>query len=354
MFPKSISDISNVWLKKVTGYEVKHFTFDNVSEGKGFAGEVFKLNLAYAHADSISNENPCTLIVKFASQNSGTKKLVRPYAINETNIYSNLPKSYEGFLPATYYSECDEKTGDCCILMEDLSTKIYGDSLQGLSLAQAIAATTSIARFHSSFWETSKRSQFSWLKHSKLILRFMSRIVEQNSLIFLDSYGNRLSKEFRELVTVYPNKMMTIWDRLMGSPSTICHGDFRPDNFFFGDDDKSITVIDWQLCSEMKGIVDVAYLFTWGLDERDRKSWESQLLANYHETLISKGVKDYSRSDMHKDYILGFFVPFQILLVASTALNNGSTRGEQLISLVIKRMQSIIDDHNLLSQLSRI
>ena len=354
MFPKSISDISNVWLKKVTGYEVKHFTFDNVSEGKGFAGEVFKLNLAYAHADSISNENPSTLIVKFASQNSGTKKLVRPYAINETNIYSNLPKSYEGFLPVTYYSECDEKTGDCCILMEDLSTKIYGDSLQGLSLAQAIAATTSIARFHSSFWETSKRSQFSWLKHSKLILRFMSRIVEQNSLIFLDSYGNRLSKEFRELVTVYPNKMMTIWDRLMDSPSTICHGDFRPDNFFFGDDDKSITVIDWQLCSEMKGIVDVAYLFTWGLDERDRKSWESQLLANYHDTLISKGVKDYSKSDMHKDYILGFFVPFQILLVASTALNNGSTRGEQLISLVIKRMQSIIDDHHLLYQISRI
>ena len=104
----------------------------------------------------------------------------------------------------------------------------------------------------------------------------------------------------------------------------------------------------------MKGIVDIAYLFTWGLDERDRKSWESQLLANYHDTLISKGVKDYSKSDMHEDYILGFFVPFQILLVASTALNNGSKRGEQLISLVIKRMQSIIDDHNLLYQISRI
>ena len=129
MFPKSISEISHVWLKKATGYEVKHFTFDNISEGKGFAVEVFKLNLAYAHADLISNEHPSTLIVKFASQNSNTKKLVRPYAINETKIYSNLSKSYEGFLPATYYSECDEKTGDCCILMEDLSTKIYGDSL---------------------------------------------------------------------------------------------------------------------------------------------------------------------------------------------------------------------------------
>ena len=69
---------------------------------------------------------------------------------------------------------------------------------------------------------------------------------------------------------------------------------------------------------------------------------------------IAKGIKDYSESDIRKDYILGLFVPFQILIVASTALNNGSKRGEQLISLVIKRMQSIIDDHNLLSQLSRI
>ena len=39
MFPKSISEISNVRLKKVTGYEVKHFTFDNISEGKGFEGK---------------------------------------------------------------------------------------------------------------------------------------------------------------------------------------------------------------------------------------------------------------------------------------------------------------------------
>ena len=67
-----------------------------------------------------------------------------------------------------------------------------------------------------------------------------------------------------------------------------------------------------------------------------------------------KGIKDYSESNIRKDYILGLFVPFQKLIVASTALNNGSQRGEQLISLVIKRMQSIIDDHNLLSQLSRI
>ena len=354
MFPRSISDVSNQWLKKVTGYEVKHFTFDNVSEGRGFAGEVFKLKLIYAHSDLISNKNPSTLIVKFASQNPTTKKMVRPYAINETKIYSNLSKFYEGLLPSIYYSGCDEKTGDCCILMEDLSTKIYGDSLRGLSLAQSISATTSIARFHSSFWGTSKLSQFSWLKHSKLLLRFMSKIVKQHSPIFLDSYGNSLSREFQELVAIYPHKMTTIWNRLMDSPVTICHGDFRPDNFFFDDDGNNITVIDWQLCSEMKGIVDIAYLFTWGLDEKNRKSWESQLLTHYHDTLISKGIKDYSESNIRKDYILGLFVPFQILIVASTALNNGSQRGEQLISLVIKRMQSIIDDHNLLSQLSRI
>ena len=46
MFPKSISDISSSWLEKITGFEVKHFTYSEVSEGKGFAGQVFKLNLA--------------------------------------------------------------------------------------------------------------------------------------------------------------------------------------------------------------------------------------------------------------------------------------------------------------------
>ena len=354
MFPKSISDISSSWLKEVTGFEVKHFTYSEVSKGKGFAGQVFKLNLAQEISHLIADTHPSTLAVKFASKNPSTRKLVRPYAINETNIYSNLSKLYGNFMPVIYFAECDEKTGDFCILMEDLSTQIDGDSLQGLSHTQATVATTSIARLHSKFWDDPKLNRFSWLKNSNLLLRLMRRQISQSIPTFLDSYGNGITKQFHELLRVYPGKMNTIWNKMMASPSTMCHGDFRPDNFFFGSDGKGIRVIDWQLCSAMKGIVDVSYLVAWGIDELDRKSWESQLLTGYHDTLISEGVKNYSRLEMIRDYSFGFFLPFQILLVASTALDNGTERGSQLISSVISRMESIIDDHELLYQISRL
>ena len=58
----------------------------------------------------------------------------------------------------------------------------------------------------------------------------------------MKQFGDR----FTELL---PN----IVSRLSEPPFTLSHGDYRADNFFFGDDD-DLVVCDWQLIDRSRGV----------------------------------------------------------------------------------------------------
>ena len=89
---------------------------------------------------------------------------------------------------------------------------------------------------------------------------------------------------------------MAALDQMTQSPETLCHGDYRPDNLFYGDDSsgRPLVVCDWQGPGRAPAVVDAAYFITGSLEPEDRRSREMELLRRYHNHLLEGGVRDYS------------------------------------------------------------
>ena len=65
-------------------------------------------------------------------------------------------------------------------------------------------------------------------------------------------------------------------------------------------------------------------------------------------------VSNYSKQELEREYRLGFFSAFQVLVIASTNLENETQRGEDLVKVVNDRMDSIIQNYDLLALLRKL
>jgi aminoglycoside phosphotransferase (APT) family kinase protein len=104
-----------------------------------------------------------------------------------------------------------------------------------------------------------------------------------------------------------------------GSPQTLCHGDFHPENVLFTSDPlRKNVLIDWQYAGAGPGICDVAMFLISSLTVDDRRKHEDSLLRTYHEVLTAHGTFDYSFEEMFLNYRAGAaMVMFKALLKTS-------------------------------------
>ena len=357
--PWSVEAVTSEWLNyalsrfnKFEGYHIRHISYEMISQGKGFSGEVWRLSLGYAGKD---NQNaPKTIVAKFASRVPATRKLVKTYALNEVEVYRNIAPTSGEIFPEFFFADSDPDSGDICILMEDLSCEYPANNIEGLSLLDAITATESIAEFHALWWNV---KGLNWLRPRRAHSDFLRKLFISSGISFLERYGDLISRDFRLLVEEYSSKIPMIMSDFNQPPITIGHGDFRPDNFFFrntGSGHSNIIAIDWQLAAITKGIRDISYMTAWGIPVESQSDWDGEILESYFRALSSCNVGNYSKQELEHDYRLGFFSAFQVLVIASTNLENETQRGEDLVKVVNERMDSIIHYYDLLALLRKI
>ena len=357
--PWSVEAVTAEWLNyalsrfdKFEGYHINDISYEMISQGKGFSGEVWRLSLSYAGK---ANQNPPkTIVAKFASRVPATRKLVKSYTLNEVEVYQNIATASGEIFPEFYFTDSDPDSGDICILMEDLVCEHPANNIEGLSLPEAITATESIAEFHAFWWNV---KGLNWLKPRRTHSDFLRKLFVSSGISFLETYGDLISRDFRLLVEEYSAKIPTIMSDFIQPPITIGHGDFRPDNFFFrnsGSGHSNLIAIDWQLAAITKGIRDISYMTTWGIPVESQSDWEGEILESYFRSLPGVNVSNYSKQELERDYRLGFFSAFQVLVIASTNLKNESQRGEDLVKLVNERMDSIIHYYDLLAILRKL
>ncbi len=127
-------------------------------------------------------------------------------------------------------------------------------------------------------------------------------------------------------------------DRLSERPYTMLHGDFRPDNLFFGDGktDFPLAVIDWQAVGRGAGLYDVAYFLGYSINEEDHGAIDG-LIESYHTALVEAGVSGYDLDRCKRDHALGQLMVLHrgIFLVAQLDLSH--ERGRALVDATLKR-----------------
>ena len=77
--------------------------------------------------------------------------------------------------------------------------------------------------------------------------------------------------------------------RRLGTPRTLCHGDFRLDNLRFANDDEVIA-FDWQLLTLANGVTDLAYFVSQSVRTDERRGQDRALLDVYLGRLAEHGV----------------------------------------------------------------
>jgi len=344
--PGTLDDISPGWLthalraggRRQTA-EVESVSVEEIGHGRGFAGSIGRLTVAYTD-DSAA---PSTLVVKLSS----VDPQVRRYAIDdgmyrrETMFYRELAAESGVPVPHCYLAELDRDSGDFVLLLEDLTGLREGDEIAGCSVDDAMLTMRYLARLHAAWWNNPRAAGQEWL------------LPDTDSSISLQRrYLSAWSTAADSLASIFPADVFVIAERLgpqlaafleasNDGDRTLNHGDCHLGNLFFRDD--GIVLIDWQNVMITSPALDTAYFIQGSLPVETRRADEAQLLDAYRDTLLDQGVAEYSKDRLIQDYRRGLLrtLIVSVLSVANLGMEGPETR--QLVQTIGQRMIGIAD-----------
>jgi len=354
-YPANPTEITAEWLTTalrksgaIESSRVTSFDAKVIGEGAGLFGQLAKVALTY---DKAGPSAPSSLIAKFpttAPENREVAMFFRFYE-TEVNFYEQIAEQVELRTPRCYFSAFEPSNGDYLLLLEDLAPAQVGDQAAGCSAKHVQLAISELAKFHATWWNSPELDNLDWLPgyDAEWLIQAMEDGYAQAWEPFVEFTKDYLTPELADVGKRFGNSIRKITNMAgKDMPTTITHGDFRLDNLFFASPEGGppFAVIDWQISSKGGGIFDVAKFVCDTLPVADRKAAERDLVKLYHDTLVGRGVKDYSFEQCWEDYRLSTLFLLIYSVTALGSLDLANERGAELFTTVSKRTLAAITD----------
>lgn len=361
--PAAPADLDPEWLTKVLREAgtlprsaVTHLSTKIIGQERGFTGIVARVNLEYAHPEP---DAPASIVAKFPNAAGDSLSTYReaqkrdPAATRryyercarEVWFYQQLEPLGGSPAPRMYYGGADLDRGRFVLLLEDLSSMRMGDALLGCSSADAGAVLGAIAPFHAYWWNNRQLDTFTWLPGWAGDLDARQARYSQQVKHFLERHGDKLPVQIRELAFALSPVYREIVAELASGLHTLIHADLHLDNVAFSQADHA-KVIDWQGIARGPAAYDLAVFLSGALDTDTRRAAERELLHGYHEMLLQRGVADYSRDQLRRDYRLALLCIF-----AGNVNWLGSVDLDTLAGRELALVNAVIDNGRLFSAL---
>ena len=165
---------------------------------------------------------------------------------------------------------------------------------------------------------------------------------------FKEKIADRIPTQLEEAYHMYVKNLDVIRRRSLIPPLTLCHGDYRLDNIFFGNPRGSAppVVIDWQTLTRGQGALDLSLFLIWNLEPELRRKVEKDLLQKYCAELKEHGVKEYSPEQCFHSYRISLY-DFVLMRVVDggATLDLSNDRAKALIFTLLARTSEAIIDH---------
>ena len=322
-----------------------------IGAGIGFIGTVARLTPKYT-----GGAGPETIIAKVPSEDPGSRMVGVAFGLYEREVrfYEDLAGNCGMRAPKPYFAHYDATNGQSLILLQDLRDGRFGDQVAGSTLPEAELAIDAIGTFHARWWDSPELANYPWVTSGiETIRQPIQMMYEGVWRIAIDRFGHLFPQYVKDLIPDFGRRTMAALDQMAVGPETLCHGDYRPDNLFFGPagSPDALVVCDWQGPGRAPGVVDSAYFITGSLEPDDRRKHEDELLRRYHHHLMEGGVKDYSFEQLKLDY-RGYFVGVIAgAVVLLGTLPEGNDRGRALIETTVRRFLAAMEDHDSLALL---
>ncbi len=346
-------DVDEAWLTaalRSAGFDVTVAHCSQAPVGNGQVGDTFRYTLGY---DGPAEGAPTSIIGKHHSANADSRAIARQLGLyrNEFMFYRDLAAKTDAAMARPYFVVNDEDER-FALLLEDLAPAAPADQLAGITPRQARLAVVEAAKLHAAHWSSLAEPTGDWLNRRPLA----QGVAGPDELVahwplFEERYRDLVAPEHMQVAAAFVRQAHG-WNRPLDLPRSLTHNDFRPDNLMFAtaEGGKPVAIVDWQTLSYHYGILDIAYLLGGSFDGDQRYALEQELLPEYHETLCSLGVRDFSL-DQCKEYYRHFtFAGLTVAIIASVTVKR-TERGDRLFANMIARHCSHILDQDALQLL---
>jgi hypothetical protein len=324
-----------------------------IGAGVGFIGTIARLDLTYEGAPESA---PSTIIAKLPSEDPGSRMVGVAFGLYEREVrfYSDLAGACGLATPKPFFSYYDAAAGQSVLLLEALDGGEWGDQVAGATPEQAELAIDAIGAFHAKWWKNPELASYPWITSGiETIRQPIQMMYEAVWRTAVERFGHLFPDDIRAHIPDFGRRTMAALDQMAEFPETLVHGDYRPDNLFFGAPGSAqpIVVCDWQGPGRGPGVVDAAYFIAGSMSPDDRRAYEDELLRRYHNHLLEGGVNDYSFAQLKEDY-RGYFagvIAGGVVLLGT--LPEGNERGRMLIESTLTRFLAAMQDHDSLALL---
>ena len=321
MIPVHPDDLTKEWLTRtlrnngaLTRAKVTGVRTELLGKDKGMAGQLARIHLDY---DVVEEAGPRTLVTKFSPPDAQTRTRLHTMGFYEREVgfYEDLADHSPLRTPRCYFSAVDGEEGACLLILEDLEPARNGSWVAGCSLAEAELAIGAVAAFHARWWRHPYLTDKPWLELRGLTSIEQAPVFFQETWEpFLDKLGPRATAEIRQTGTWLTSYLGALYQYLYRKPPcTLVHNDYQADNLFFtagGGDTMSVAVLDWQLVTHGRAVLDVAWFLGGNLDPVHRRDHEQRLLRSYHAGLVDNGAMQYTFEQCWDDYRLAMLLSF--------------------------------------------
>jgi len=306
MYPRSPADLTASSLGRALSIDpssIASVETELIGQGVGILCQVARVRLAYREGV----QGPKSVVAKFPAAIEQTRGLARQFKFyeREINFYKHLAKDVSLPSPRCLHASHEPQSDDFLLLLEDLGDRRLGDQLKGCPAEDAFAAVRELASFHAEWWDSPKLETIDWVPLGESELNkgglFLYSIAWP---LFLQQFGADLPDDMRGIGERLSDQIAGMLDRARDRPRTLCHGDYRLDNFFFGarPEHPVLTVVDWQIAVRSIGTYDIGYFVSQSVPPSLRREIELDLLRAYHDRLVELGVRNYSFGDCIDDY----------------------------------------------------
>lgn len=352
LIPSTMDEITPEWLTaalRAGGHcsgSVTAIDKVQIGAGVGILGELSRMTPTYAGSEPNA---PKTLIAKIPTADPGGRGVAQMLGFyeKEARFYVEVGDKVGVRTAHCYYSDRDPENVKYVILMEDLGALPIGDQVAGATVQECMTLMAQMARLHAGWWNSPKLDELEWIPFGNSpIIKLAALAYAQALEPFLEKFGDLLTAQQREIALKYGPRMNAMQDEFASAPHTLCHGDLRLDNVFWGSPDNSspVTLVDWQIAIKARGPYDVGYFMSQSVEPEVRAANEERIVREYHRALLDNGVQGYSFDQCWDDYRVTTMFCLTYPVTAGGSIDLANDRGVALAKKMLNRSLSAIMD----------
>jgi len=337
-----ISNLTNVdFVASITGHEVLSCSEDNMAGAGGLNGTMKRV--VYTYRTSDGKEETGSVVAKYfpTTKWAFSAQMGHP---RESLFYSNFASKFGFPTPKLYYAVGDMTTGEKILVLQDLKDYVqsgyffgpYSPHNWGRDLSVYTAKAPNVtakhltrltfltaAELHAKYWNNKELLGYPWLRSVNWYNGEGQAYWEGAQNIALNAWNNfnqkiqdgKAEAWNAELMAILGSSIKKIsWDKFQEEvrthPFTLVHGDFHPANMMYlpasESEKEKLMVLDWEQVGIGSGPQDLAQYVISHASPEDRRSFELELLREYHTALLAQNPSIvYSFDDCLKDYVYG-------------------------------------------------